>query len=192
MGLFDRIIVKQPLPLPLAVVDVLPNVYEKEFQTKDLENFLVDYILEDDKLFEVKVQREWQDDDDAFLKGHFKVVSEEIVASHFYGAVNFYCYERLHTGENQGLDISLDYLAKFNDGVLVDLSLLGFEIEDASKDILATKQFYRDLEMKRNKWYNKYIFLTRPVTFIRRKIIRFFGHIHSLTGKLHTFVIRHL
>ena len=71
MGLFDRIIVKQPLPLPLAVVDVLPNVYEKEFQTKDLENFLVDYILEDDKLFEVKVQREWQDDDDAFLKGHF-------------------------------------------------------------------------------------------------------------------------
>lgn len=193
MGLFDRVIVRHPLPLPLEVVDNLHDIYDIEFQTKDLENYLEDYILDEDgRFFEVKVQSEWVDDDESFLKGYFKAVKEDIIPSKFHGVLNFYCYERLHTGENRGQDVSLDYLAKFNDGGLVDLELLSYEISDASEDIVRTKEFFKKLEIEKNKWYNKFFLQTKPISFIRKKIIKFFGYIHNLTGKLHTFVIRHL
>jgi len=193
MGLFDRIIVKYPLPLPLEVVDYLPDIYDKEFQTKDLENLLIDYILEEDgKLYEVRVEREWVDDDDSFLKGYFKAVKEEILPSNYYGIVNFYAYERLHQGTNKGMDVSIDYLAKFNDGQLVNLELFNYRIEDSSDDIKRTNDFYKEMEIKRNKWYNKYFLHTPPLVFIRRKIVNFFGKLHKLTGSIHTFFIRHL
>ena len=193
MGLFDRVIVNYPLPLPLQVIDHIPDVYEKEFQTKDLSNFLEDYILEEDgKLIEVAVKREWVDDDDSFLKGYFKVVDEKNIPTNYHGILEFYAYERIHTGEGKGIDVSIDYLAKFNDGILVDIDMLEFEVRDASEDIKRTNEFFKEIENKRNKWYYKYILGTKPIVYSRRKIVRMFGCLHNLTGKLHSFVIRHL
>ena len=48
MGMFDSIQCSYPLPLPLEVVDIFPDVYDQEFQTKDLENFLDTYIINED------------------------------------------------------------------------------------------------------------------------------------------------
>ena len=48
MGMFDSVQCNYPLPLPLDVVDLYPDLYEKEFQTKDLENLLDHYILNED------------------------------------------------------------------------------------------------------------------------------------------------
>jgi hypothetical protein len=70
MGMFDSIRCDYPLPLPLEVVDKLPDIYEKEFQTKDFENLLDYYILtEEGELLFHKKKYEWRDDDSSFLKG---------------------------------------------------------------------------------------------------------------------------
>jgi len=193
MGLFDRVIINYPLPLPLEVVDYIPDIYQKEFQTKDLSNFLEDYILEEDgRLIEVSVKREWVDDDDSFLKGYFKVIDQKNIPTNYHGVLEFYAYERIHTGDGKGTDISIDYLAKFNDGTLTDIDLLEYEVRDSSEDIKRTNEFFKQLENKRSKWYNKYFFGTKLVVFFRRKIVRIFGSLHNFTGKLHSFIIRHL
>lgn len=50
--MFDSIRCSYPLPLPLEVVDDLPDIYEVEFQTKDLDNLLNEYYLnENGELF---------------------------------------------------------------------------------------------------------------------------------------------
>lgn len=48
MGMFDSVQCNYPLPLPLEVVDIYPDIYNQEFQTKDLENLLDNYILNED------------------------------------------------------------------------------------------------------------------------------------------------
>ena len=48
MGMFDSIQCNYPLPLPLEVIDIMPDLYDQEFQTKDLENLLDHYDLNHD------------------------------------------------------------------------------------------------------------------------------------------------
>lgn len=192
--MFDNVIVDYPLPLPLEVIDIMPDVYAENFQTKDLDNLLTDFIIDESgNLLELQVKREWVDDDSAFLKGYFKAIDEKIVPFKYHGIIRFYTYETIKTSDISGYDVSLDYQAKFNDGVLVDLELIDYEIRDAAEHLKNTKEFFRKLDIKRNKWYNKYILNTKPVTFIRRKIIqKFFYKLHSFTGTLYNFTIKYL
>jgi hypothetical protein len=79
MGMFDSIECNYPLPLPLEVVDVMPDPYDQEFQTKDLENLLdLYYLNEDGVLYWRKRKYEWKDDDNAFLLENIEVLSYEI------------------------------------------------------------------------------------------------------------------
>lgn len=174
MGMFDSIHFNYPLPLPLEVVDVLPDPYNLEFQTKDLENLLDDYYLnEDGVLYWRKRKYEWKDDDSAFLKGYMDVVSEEIVPSDFHGIINFYCYETVEEDKenNKAKDVSIDYIAKFTNGKLENIEILSYEIIDATVRIIDLKNTMKKHEERRNRWYNKYIFYTKYWRFIKNKII---------------------
>lgn len=172
--MFDSIQCNYPLPLPLEVSDYLPDIYEQEFQTKDLENLLGHYILtEEGELLEIRKEYKWKDDESYFLKGYMEVIKEEIVPTNFHGVINFYCYETVYEDEsqNKSKDISIDYLAKFTNGVLSNIELLTYEITDSTSRILNLKNMMEENAKIQKRWYNKYIFNTKYWRFIKNKII---------------------
>lgn len=195
MGMFDNIECNYPLPLPLEVIDLLPDIYEQELQTKDLDCFMELYIInEEGSLLKEERKLQWKDDDDSFLKGYFETIEKNIKNSNYHGVVNFYLYERIYEDKNQtkGKDVSVDFLGKFTDGKLDFVELLDYSIEDATERINQIREIHKEHDIKRNKWYNKYIFYTKPVSYIRRLIRNFFYKLHNLTGKLHTLAIRYI
>jgi hypothetical protein len=174
MGMFDSIECNYPLPLPLEVVDILPDPYDQEFQTKDLENLLdLYYLNEDGVLYWRKRKYEWKDDDNAYLKGYMDVVEEEVVPTDFHGVLNFYCYETVHEDESsdKAKDVTIDYLAKFTNGKLENIEVLSYEVRDATVRIIDLKNTMKKHEERRKRWYNKYIFHTKYWRFIKNKII---------------------
>jgi len=174
MGMFDSIRCDYPLPLPLEVVDKLPDIYEKEFQTKDFENLLDYYILteEGEILFHQK-KYEWRDDDSSFLKGYMEVIEEEIIPHPFHGLLNFYSYETVYsdTSRLSGYDISIDYMAKFNNGRLDSIEVLEYKIEDATERLVELDKFFKKQQLIRNFWYNKYIFNTTAWNWFKKKVL---------------------
>lgn len=174
MGMFDSIECDYPLPLPLEVVDIMPDPYSQEFQTKDLENLMDTYILsEEGELLWIKKEYKWKDDDDSFLKGYMEVTKQEIVPTNFHGILNFYCYETVYDEKtsNNVKDVSIDYLAKFTNGKLENIEILSYEINDATVRLINLKNTLKEYEKRRNRWYNKYIFHTKYWKFIKNKII---------------------
>lgn len=183
MGMFDSIKCNYPLPLPLEVVDILPDIYEAEFQTKDLENLMELYILnEDGSLSYRKREYKWKDDDSCFFKGYMEVVREEIVPENFHGVLNFNCYETIRDSqiyiENgnpedavHGTDVSIDYLAKFTNGKLTNIEILDYEILDATDRLTKIRKLHKEHDKRRNLWYNKYFFYTKFWKLVKTKII---------------------
>lgn len=178
--MFDSIQCNYLLPLPLEIVDVMPDPYNQEFQTKDLENLLDTYILnENGELLWIKKEYKWVDDEDAFFKGYMEKISEEVVPSNFHGVLNFYCYETVYESgqtvsldkEEKAKDISIDYLAKFTNGKLDFIEVLSYEINDATERLLDLKQRIEEANIKADCWHNKYIFRTKFWKFIKWKII---------------------
>ena len=192
MGMFDSIKCDYPLPITLEMVDWDIDVQNLDFQTKDLENLLDEYIITPEgELLHIQHKRNWIDDDSAFLKGYFEITDTQIVPANYHGIVNFYCYEDLPQKDGKYYTFDAEYEAKFIDNKLLSLELLDYKIEDNTKYHLDLKKKEGERKKKAKKWYNKYILYTKPVQFVRRKIYRFFYNLHQLTGKLHTFVIKH-
>jgi hypothetical protein len=196
MGMFDSIKCNYPLPLPLDIVDVLPDVYDQEFQTKDLDNVLeVYYLNEDGSLHERKRKYEWVDDDSAFLKGYMDVVEEQIVPSNFHGVLNFYCYETVYASKDRtsGLDIGIDYLAKFTNGIVENIEVLSYGITDATERLLDLKETFAGFEKQKKLWYNKYIFHTEFWRFVRNKIVLApVNFLRKSIDKLYWFLVRYV
>lgn len=192
MGMFDSIEVNCLLPLPLEVVDKIYDYFELEFQTKDLECFLEKFIIsEDGSLMFLKQDRRWVDDDESFLKGYMKVESENLIDSNFHGLLTFYAYERLKTGEDKGEDISLTYVAKFTNGKCEQLELESFDIIDASESIKNTNDFFKEIEIKKKKWYNKYIFYSKPYIFSKNLIVKGLYNLQHYINSLRFFIIKY-
>lgn len=196
MGMFDSIECNYPLPLPLEVIDIMPDPYDQEFQTKDLENLLdLYYLNEDGLLLWRKRKYEWKDDDNAFLKGYMDVIEEEVVPTDFHGVINFYCYETVHEDESsdKAKDISIDYLAKFTNGKLENIEVLSYEIRDATVRIINLKNTMKKHEECRNRWYNKYIFYTKYWRFVKNKIILTpINLLRKCLDKIYWFGVRYL
>jgi hypothetical protein len=196
MGMFDSIECNSPLPLPLEVVDVLPDPYDQEFQTKDLENLLdLYYLNEDGILYWRKRKYEWKDDDNAFLKGYMDVVEEEVVPTDFHGVLNFYCYETVEEDieNNKAKDVTIDYLAKFTNGKLENIEVLSYEIRDATVRIIDLKNTMKKHEERRKRWYNKYLFYTKGWKFIKNKIIlNPIDLLRKFLDKLYWLIVRYL
>jgi len=196
MGMFDSVRCDYPLPLPLDVIDIYPDPYEKEFQTKDLENLLDYYILnKDGELLWIKKEYEWKDDDSHFLKGYMEVTKEEIIPSNFHGILNFYFYETVEEDaeNNKAKDISIDYLAKFTNGKIENIEILSYEIIDATIRIVELKNSMKKHAERRKLWYNKYIFYTKFWKFVKNKVILApISFLKTGLDKLYWFIVRYL
>lgn len=91
MGMFDTLYVKKKLPLTKELKALNINWEEEDFQTKDLDNLLDTFeITKTGKLRHLWQERQWKDDDDAFLKGYFEVVKQEWRDVPFHGTIGFY------------------------------------------------------------------------------------------------------
>jgi hypothetical protein len=196
MGMFDSIRCDYPLPLPLEVIDIIPDVYDNEFQTKDFENTLELYILnEDGDLLYRKRQYRWVDDDSAFLKGYMDVTKEEIVPYDFHGVVNFYCYETVRDEQDgkKATDILIDYLAKFTNGKLENIQILSYEISDATERLDSLQKNMAESARKAKLWYNKYFFNTKLYRFIKWKIIiKPIELLRKLLDKVYWLLVRYI
>jgi len=203
MGMFDSIECNYPLPLPLEVIDIMPDIYDQEFQTKDLENLLdLYYLNEDGILYWRKRKYQWKDDDEAFLKGYMEVIEEEIVPSNFHGVLNFYCYETVYENgqivtlvdkKTKAKDICIDYLAKFTDGKLDFIEILSYEVRDATCRVIELAQNLKQANKRANRWYNRYFFNTKFWKFIKWKIlIKPIELIKKGSDKIYWLAVRYL
>ena len=194
MGMFDYIHCKYPLPEPsfdLSSWGVKLN--EIQYQTKDLENCLLEYtIRENGELWYDDVEYKWVDDENAFLKGYMDVVSSEQKPVNFHGIITFYCYEDLGEKDGKFYCLELDYEAKFIDNKLVDLKLTKESINDVTERKKSLDNIFEQERIHNNKWFNKYIIRTKPILFLRRTLRNIFYRWYQLNYFLYMCVSRHL
>lgn len=179
MGMFDYFRVKKEIPIPEELKPLNIDWKNTEFQTKDLENCLLEYFIgEDGCLYEVNIEREYvpYSEEEKNSKQHkgwniWKDVvekSRENVKLDFHGKIRFYTYETLNENE----DFSIDYEAYFIYGKLDKIEMKSFEkFPSRKKDQDA---FFKELERKENTPIKKLKKLIRPLgwSFMWRKIAK--------------------
>jgi hypothetical protein len=185
MGMFDYLIVKKVLPLNKELKALKDIKWEEcDFQTKDLENSLSTYeITKTGKLRYQEVEREWVDDEGAFLKGHMKEVSSKWVDTKHTGKVRF--YHNFSTNKSNvnifsdvikddtdldGYDWWVEFEAEFVKGKLTEITLTEAKKEPAKIRILQNIEWAKDLKKKESTLHRRIIkFLRKSKTY--RKLI---------------------
>lgn len=119
MGMFDWLRLEVPLP------DTGEVPHDEQFQTKDLENMLDQYVIaEDGHLYLEKWDHVWADDTKSFLGGYLERIEgsyrREIVPD-YHGDINFY-HDAVRTID--GKRIWHEYIARFTDGKLSRISVV--------------------------------------------------------------------
>lgn len=193
MGMFDTIKCEYKLPVPANLDWIDFNlIQDKEFQTKDMDCVLNEYtITQDGRLMLKKAEYKWVDDDNSFLKGYLDEVSSVLEDTNFHGQLNFYCFEYIEK-DNKELSICIDYLAKFTDGKLVNISVLDSGIQDTtSRKENIDKLFEEDKRIK-NLWYNKYFLRTKCAITLKRWLYRQIVNIQKHINNCFYLILRYL
>jgi hypothetical protein len=192
MGMFDNIVCQLPLPTTLEAIDMGVDLNDCEIQTKSLENLLDLYTInEEGELILKEVIREWVDDDDAFLKGYLQEKSHSFKKIDYHGILNFYIYEEIPFNDRY-FNVFIEYNAKFTDGILKNIDVEDYKIEDRTEEVKEREEFFNNIHSDRKKWYNQYIFNTLPVMYLRKAIKSFFYKVHNYSGKLYYFIIKYI
>jgi hypothetical protein len=164
MGMFDRIFVEVKLPLPKIVENLKINWKKEEFQTKDLDNLMYSYrISKSGRLMFLDQKTEWVKDNSRF-GGHINVISECWLKSKHTGKVFFYTTVCSNPDQKEsewmefvtqdqidgadGFDYSLDFEAKFVDGVLKTLKLAKFEKYPIKEYLLTHNKWVEGIKEK--------------------------------------------
>lgn len=167
--MFDNIIIKIDLDLPIELKEHNIDWSKKEFQTKDLDNCLGTYtITKEGKLVETVVQNEYvpyteQEKKEKNIKSWdlWKDViekSREEVPVNFHGKIRFYTYEKF----DDLTDFWLEYDAYFIYGSLDKIILVEFKTEES----LSIRN--RKIDEKRKREQN-------TVWFEFKKVASYFG-----------------
>lgn len=191
--MFDYVKCKYPLESPEELKDWNIDTKNIEFQTKDFENLMETYIIQENgDLWKKHEEYKWVDDDRSPLKGYLDVVSSEYKHHPYHGVLEFYCYEKLGQKDGKHYVLNSDYLAKFSDGKIVEIKSTKFDIEDVTEHKMKMDAFFEEDKKRRNKFYNKYIFYSKPFIFIRRKIIRLAYNWYKMNGYIYNCIVRWL
>jgi hypothetical protein len=142
MGMFDSIRFENSSMLPKPENFEL-DLEKLDFQTKSLENALYVYEISEDKFLYKK--------DELFRENP----TNEPVKKHkvdFHGIINFGAYESTDL-----IDYSIEYEAKFTDGVLQNVKLLEYKTYDHESKKKQREQFIEEYKRKNNKWSSRLI-----------------------------------
>jgi hypothetical protein len=185
MGMFDYISVSDSLPYSQDMIDFGLNTNNHPFQTKDLHRSLSNYIIQDGKLFEEKYKiYEWVNGDeksDSFMDklGHMKREDPYLEQILHHGTINFY-----HHAETEGYDHWIEYVAYFTHGKVEKIDLVEHRKTDNTERKAREAEFFANLRIEANKWYNKYLFHTKLWRKINRLIYSILNGIEHIIYKI--------
>jgi hypothetical protein len=161
MGMFDNIIVKKKLPLPKELKDLDINWKEYTFQTKNLENCLLDYYIDrNGELWEKIVERKYiyyTEEEKKKLKPKSWDLFKDVIETakdpkkiNYHGTINFYTYEELNKDE----DFWLEYEGYFIYGKLDKVEIKKFYIEETRKKSL--KEWEESYKKQQQRPWNRF------------------------------------
>jgi hypothetical protein len=163
MGMYDEIFVKQDLPLPDEILN-LKDWKNYAFQTKDLDNCLSEYIINEYReLVEVVKEREYipyTEEEKRVNKlspwNIWKETKETITSyrnTNHHGIIIFYTYDSI----DEETDFWVDFKATFTHGKLENIILLEYKIDKERKK--KNKEFFENFAKKqKHPWvlFKKY------------------------------------
>ena len=182
MGMFDTIQCSDAMPFNDDMAALGLNVRDWSFQTKDLDNCMSEYVLQDGVLYQKKYKEtKWIEPgagstvafgDARFNNnfGHMKYTGEYLEDTKYHGVLNMHNYRQ----NVMGWDCWIEYAVTFTDGKVTNTVLTKFIKEDSAPRIQRHKELWDRIEAQEAKWYNKYIFYTRgwhKLTFLKRRAI---------------------
>lgn len=182
--MFDTIVVQCNLPMP---EDPMGYSGSSEFQTKDLENCLLNYKIDKDGLFFVEKQTIERVPGNKNAKsildriGSMKIIERWWEKYDISNKIRFYDYKTT----NKDFDYDIEYEAQFLNGKLVEVKLFKFKaIENTSRKKMELA-FKKEM-FERRKFINsfKYKFFFR----FWNSLLRFISRVVS---KMSTFIVSH-
>jgi hypothetical protein len=199
MGMFDTIIVKRDLPLPEEVKHLNIDWKTYGFQTKDLENCMLEYTIDESgKLFEHIVEREYIEYSEEEKKNKERrpwdlwkevlIKGERHEEVNHHGTIIFYAYEEFDDAQ----DFWLDFKAYFVYGKLDKIELLEFKKQKSHKITNQEIDNKRKQEQKQPwnvfKKYASYI----GWRWFWRNASRWCYDLSRVSSGIQMFIIRHM
>jgi len=197
MGMYDELTVKTELPLPEEVKHLNIDWKAHRFQTKDLENCLVDYVLtEQGKLVERVVDREYIEYTEEEKKDKnrkpwniWKDViekNERFVDTNFHGTIFFYAFEEFDDKH----DFWLDYKAYFVYGQLDKIELVEFKKSKSYK--ITNKEIEEQYKLEAKRPWNVFKRLASRVgwRWFWKKISNLCQHLSKTFNHIYWFILR--
>ena len=186
MGMFDNIRVLKALPLNEELLALNVEWKEEVFQTKDLENLLELYeITENGNLRFLRIEREWEKDEESAFGGYLKPVKESWEEVPFHGVVRFYTTlcdnptydedltinkEELSWEEifkTTGNDWWIEFLAIFNHGVVSEIRLGKAEKTPISARLASNKEWSIKRQIREQHLLNRTVSKLRKIPLYR-------------------------
>jgi hypothetical protein len=173
MGMFDNISVSDPLPFTEEMKALGFAENKHTFQTKDLDNTLSSYIIQNNKLYIEKYKTErWVEGDPDSKNPFYKIGRIEREDLYFeevpyHGEIYFYdfCQDK----ENK-YDCWIEFKAIFTNGTLEKIEPFKFTAEDNSLRKQREKEWAEKFDEQQRAWYNKYFFHTKPYRWFVNRI----------------------
>ena len=178
MGMFDTIQCSDAMPFNDDMAALGLTVRDWSFQTKDLDNCMSEYVLQDGVLYVKKYKEtKWIEPNAIDCKlglsnfGHMEYTGEYLEDTKHHGVVNMHDYR-----ENvMGWDCWIEYAVTFTDGKVTNTVLTKFTREDSELREQRDKELWDRMTAEDAKWYNRYIFYTKAYRFFRLHLIKLIG-----------------
>ena len=176
MSMFDTIQCSDTMPFNDDMAALGLNVRNWSFQSKDLDNCMIEYVLQDGILYEKRYKEtKWIEPEFINKKiwsfGHIERTGEYLEDIKYHGVVNMHDYRQDVMGK---WDCWIEYGVTFTDGKVTKTELKEFTKEDNTPRLQKNKELWDDIILRESKWYNKHIFYTCAwfkVVHLKRKFI---------------------
>lgn len=175
MGMFDTISVSDQLPFTDEMKELGLDARNYSLQTKDLDNVMAEYVLQENKLYITKYKiSEWVDGDPKAKNmfdriGYLKREEPYLEEVKHHGVI-YGCEYR--TNVDNKWDCWIEFELKFTDGLLTESSVHKFDKVDATERIQRQDKFMREIKERNSRFINKYFFHTTAYRWFGGKIRR--------------------
>ena len=174
MGMFDTIHCSDAMPFNDDMAALGLNTRDWSFQTKDLDNVLSEYVLQNGFLYEKKYKESKWVERDLTRKpgmgnfGHIERTGEYLDYIPHHGVINMCDYRE----DVMGWDCYVEYAVTFTNGKATNTELTEFTKEDSAPRIRRIRELCNRMAAQRAKWYNKYIFDTAKYGAFRHYLVK--------------------
>ena len=166
--MYDDISCAEPLPFTDEMKDLGLDINDYVFQTKDLDCVLGKYIIQEQKLFELKYKTEkWIESSDKLFGGYMEREGEYLECIPYHGEIYFYDFRN---NVQDKWDCWIEFKAIFTNGSLQKIELVKFNKEDNSERLEREKKWKEQLEHSERVWYNKYFRHTKAYHWFAHKV----------------------